>query len=67
MKRQKYSPHLRTTLGGLLLAMLSLGATSQAGEELFTNSGFDTAAPGWYWQLAMNSGGSFMMPSSDWP
>ncbi|MDY6981998.1 MAG: vWA domain-containing protein, partial [Pseudomonadota bacterium] len=27
----------------------------------------DPAAPGWYWQLAMQSGGSFMMPSPDWP
>jgi hypothetical protein len=27
----------------------------------------DPAAPGWYWQLAMASGGSFMMPSPDWP
>lgn len=27
----------------------------------------DPAAPGWYWQLAMESGGSFMMPSPDWP
>lgn len=27
----------------------------------------DPMAPGWYWQLAMNSGGSFMMPSPDWP
>ncbi len=27
----------------------------------------DPAAPGWYWQLAMNSGGSFMIPSPDWP
>ncbi len=48
MKRQKYSPRLRTSLAGLLLAMLSL--TSQGGEELFTNSGFDTAAPGWSWE-----------------
>jgi hypothetical protein len=27
----------------------------------------DPMAPGWYWHLAMNSGGSFMMPSPDWP
>ncbi len=27
----------------------------------------DPAAPGWYWQLAMQTGGSFMMPSPDWP
>ncbi len=27
----------------------------------------DPAGPGWYWQLAMASGGSFMMPSPDWP
>jgi hypothetical protein len=27
----------------------------------------DPAAPGWYWHLAMQSGGSFMMPSPDWP
>jgi hypothetical protein len=50
MKRQKYSPQLRTRLGGLLLAVLGLGVTSQGGEELFTNSAFDTAAPGWSWE-----------------
>lgn len=27
----------------------------------------DPAAPGWYWQLAMNTGGSFLIPSEDWP
>ena len=27
----------------------------------------DPAGPGWYWQLAMASGGSFMVPSPDWP
>ncbi len=27
----------------------------------------DPAGPGWYWQLAMQTGGSFMMPSPDWP
>ncbi len=27
----------------------------------------DPNAAGWYWQLAIQSGGSFMSPSSDWP
>ena len=27
----------------------------------------DPMAPGWYWQLAIQSKGSFLMPSSDWP
>ncbi|MDR0780702.1 MAG: VWA domain-containing protein [Pseudomonadales bacterium] len=27
----------------------------------------DPAAASWYWQLAINTGGSFMMPSDDWP
>jgi hypothetical protein len=27
----------------------------------------DPMAPGWYWQLAIQSGGSFLMPSPDWP
>ena len=27
----------------------------------------DPMAPGWYWQLAIQTKGSFMMPSPDWP
>jgi hypothetical protein len=27
----------------------------------------DPAAASWYWQLALNTGGSFLMPSDDWP
>ncbi|MDR2212504.1 MAG: VWA domain-containing protein [Pseudomonadales bacterium] len=27
----------------------------------------DPAAASWYWQLAMNTGGSFLEPSADWP
>jgi hypothetical protein len=27
----------------------------------------DLPAPHSFWQMAINSGGTFMMPSSDWP
>ncbi|MGZ8900837.1 MAG: hypothetical protein ACXW3Z_12135, partial [Limisphaerales bacterium] len=50
MKRKNFSSPLRTSLGGLLLAALGLSLNSQAADVLFTNSGFDTAAPGWSWE-----------------
>lgn len=62
MKSRKYSSHLRAGLGGLL-AVLGAGLINQAtyaGEELFPNSGFDTAAPGWSWENWSAAGSSVL-------
>ena len=64
MKRQKSSSRLCLSLAGCLIATLGLSLTSRAGEELFTNSAFDTGAPGWSWENWSAAGSSVAFDST---
>jgi hypothetical protein len=58
MTSQKFTPSLRASFRGLLFAGLGVSFSAQAGEELFTNSGFDAGAPGWAWENWSAAGSS---------